>query len=217
MNGQVSTLRRRRHAERAPPRLAPAAAHAARAGAAGHADHPGLPLGKSTRTGLLAWLLVGLALYWLYEGMGYRPLLLLQLFIFSTAATLLSAKLLLVIVDVNRVTFLRTLARGLILLGAACAGIEPAGDVVPARSIPTDRTAGLAATLHVARQPDRTTDGSRGNVTASISLGANGDPHRTRCVRTLTPSARRHALSWLPLLPRWCECVVSFSCRLSFR
>jgi hypothetical protein len=81
-----------------------------------------LPLGKSTRTGLLAWLLVGLALYWLYQGMGYRPLLLLQLFIFSTAATLLSAKLLLVIVDVNRVTFLRTLARGLILLGAACAG-----------------------------------------------------------------------------------------------
>jgi hypothetical protein len=54
--------------------------------------------------------------------MGYRPLLLLQLFIFSTAATLLSAKLLLVIVDVNRVTFLRTLARALILLGAACAG-----------------------------------------------------------------------------------------------
>jgi hypothetical protein len=81
-----------------------------------------LPLGKSTRTGLLAWLLVGLALYWLYQGMGYRPLLLLQLFIFSTAATLLSAKLLLVIVDVNRVVFLRTLARGLIMLGAACAG-----------------------------------------------------------------------------------------------
>jgi hypothetical protein len=81
-----------------------------------------LPLGKSTRTGLLAWLLVGLALYWLYQGMGYRPLLLLQLFIFSTAATLLSAKLLLVIVDINRVTFLRTLARALIMLGAACAG-----------------------------------------------------------------------------------------------
>lgn len=81
-----------------------------------------LPLGQSTRTGLLAWLLVGLALYWLYEGMGYRPLLLLQLLIFSTAATLLSAKLLLVIVDVNRVTFLRIVARWLILLGAACAG-----------------------------------------------------------------------------------------------
>src|SRR5215207_3959720 len=81
-----------------------------------------LPLGQSTRTGLLAWLLVGLALYWLYQGMGYRPLLLLQLLIFSTAATLLSAKLLLVIVDVNRVNILRIAARWLIMLGAACAG-----------------------------------------------------------------------------------------------
>jgi hypothetical protein len=81
-----------------------------------------LPLGHSTRTGMLAWLLVGLALYWLYEGMGYRPLLLLQLVIFSTAATLLSAKLLLVIVDVNRVNVLRIMARWLIMLGAACAG-----------------------------------------------------------------------------------------------
>lgn len=86
-----------------------------------------LPLGQSTRTGMLAWLLVGLALYWLYEGMGYRPLLLLQLLIFSTAATLLSAKLLLVVVDVNRVAFLRTLARWLIMLGAAVAGINLIG------------------------------------------------------------------------------------------
>ena len=81
-----------------------------------------LPLGTSTRTGLLAWLLVALALYWLYQGMGYRPLLLLQLLIFSTAATLLSAKLLLVIVDVNRVNILRIAARWLIMLGAGCAG-----------------------------------------------------------------------------------------------
>jgi hypothetical protein len=81
-----------------------------------------LPLGTSTRTGLLAWLLVALALYWLYQGMGYRPLLLLQLLIFSMAATLLSAKLLLVIVDVNRVNILRIAARWLIMLGAACAG-----------------------------------------------------------------------------------------------
>jgi hypothetical protein len=86
-----------------------------------------LPLGTSTRTGLLAWLLVGLALYWLYEGMGYRPLLLLQLVIFSTAATLLSAKLLLVIVDVNRVNVLRIMARWLIMLGAACAGANLLG------------------------------------------------------------------------------------------
>ena len=76
-----------------------------------------LPLGQSSRTGILAWLLVALALYWLSEGMGYRPLLLLQLLVFSIAATLLSAKVLLVIVDVNRVTFLRTTARALVLLG----------------------------------------------------------------------------------------------------
>ncbi len=80
-----------------------------------------LPLGHSTRTGILAWLLVALALYWLSEGMGYRPLLLLQLLIFSIAASLLSAKVLLVIVDVNRVNFLRWTARWLIMLGAAFA------------------------------------------------------------------------------------------------
>jgi hypothetical protein len=80
-----------------------------------------LPLGQSTRIGLLAWLLVGLALYWLYEGMGYRPLLLLQLMLFSGAAALLSTKLLLVAVDVHRLTVLRYVARGLILVGAGCA------------------------------------------------------------------------------------------------
>lgn len=79
------------------------------------------PLGQSTRTALLAWLLVGLALYWLYAGMGYRPLLLLQLMLFSTAAALLSTKLLLVVIDINRLTVLRYLARGLILVGAGCA------------------------------------------------------------------------------------------------
>jgi len=79
------------------------------------------PLGQSTRTALLAWLLVGLALYWLYAGMGYRPLLLLQLMLFSTAAALLSAKLLLVVIDINRLTVLRYIARGLILVGAGCA------------------------------------------------------------------------------------------------
>jgi hypothetical protein len=80
-----------------------------------------LPLGQSTQTGLLAWVLVGLALYWLYAGMGYRPLLLLQLMLFSGAADLLSAKLLLVAVDVHRLTVLRYAARGLILVGAGCA------------------------------------------------------------------------------------------------
>jgi hypothetical protein len=89
-----------------------------------------LPLGQSTRTGILAWLLVALALYWLAQGMGYRPLLLLQLLVFSTAATLLSAKVLLVIVDVNRVNFLRWSARWLIMLGAALAVANLVGMIV---------------------------------------------------------------------------------------
>ena len=38
-----------------------------------------LPLGMSSQTGLLAWLLVVLGFYWLYAGLGYRPLLLAQL------------------------------------------------------------------------------------------------------------------------------------------
>ncbi len=80
-----------------------------------------LPLGKSTRTGLVAWLLVGLAMYWLYAGMGYRPLLLLQLMLFSSAAALLSTKLLLVAIDIDRLMVLRYAARGLILVGAGCA------------------------------------------------------------------------------------------------
>jgi hypothetical protein len=81
-----------------------------------------LPLGQSTRIGLLAWMLVALALYWLYAGMGYRPLLLLQLLLFSGAAALLSAKLLLVAIDVPRWSALRYVARGMILVGAGLAG-----------------------------------------------------------------------------------------------
>jgi hypothetical protein len=80
-----------------------------------------LPLGQSTRIGIVAWLLVGLALYWLYAGMGYRPLLLLQLMLFSSAAALLSTKLLLVAIDIRTLTVLRHVARGLILVGAGCA------------------------------------------------------------------------------------------------
>ncbi|HEX3275568.1 MAG TPA: hypothetical protein VHR43_11980 [Gemmatimonadales bacterium] len=89
-----------------------------------------LPLGTSTRIGMLAWLLVMLALYWLFHGMGYRPLLLLQLGIFSVAATLLSAKILLVIVDVNQVNFLRVVARWLIMLGGICAGANLIGMLI---------------------------------------------------------------------------------------
>jgi hypothetical protein len=79
-------------------------------------------LGRSTRTAIFAWLLVGLALYWMYAGMGYRPLLLVQLLLFSTAAALLSVKLLLVAVTIDSLTVLRWIARYLIMAGAVCAG-----------------------------------------------------------------------------------------------
>jgi hypothetical protein len=92
------------------------------------ADLPGL--GRSTRTAILAWLLVGLALYWMYAGMGYRPLLLVQLLLFSTAAALLSVKLLLVAVTIDSLTVLRWLARYLIMAGAVCAGANLTGMLV---------------------------------------------------------------------------------------
>lgn len=84
-------------------------------------------LGRSTRTAILAWLLVGLALYWMYAGMGYRPLLLVQLLLFSTAAALLSVKLLLVAVTIDSLTILRWMARYLIIAGAVCAGANLTG------------------------------------------------------------------------------------------
>ena len=87
-------------------------------------------LGKSTRTAILAWLLVGLALYWMYAGMGYRPLLLVQLLLFSTAAALLSVKLLLVAVTIDSLTVLRWMARYLIIAGAVCAGANLTGMLV---------------------------------------------------------------------------------------
>jgi hypothetical protein len=89
-----------------------------------------LPLGMSSQTGLLAWLLVVLGFYWLYAGLGYRPLLLAQLLCFSAAATLLSAKVLLVIVDVHSLTVLRYVATGLILVGAAGAVANLGGMLV---------------------------------------------------------------------------------------
>lgn len=88
-------------------------------------DLPGL--GRSTRTAILAWLLVGLALYWMYAGMGYRPLLLVQLLLFSTAAALLSVKLLLVAVTIDSLTILRWMARYLIIAGAVCSGANLTG------------------------------------------------------------------------------------------
>jgi hypothetical protein len=83
-----------------------------------------LPLGQTTRTSMLAWLLVAMALYWLYAGLGYRALLLTQLALFSVAAALLSVKLLLVGVGVHRLSVLRRTAKALILVGAGCAGVN---------------------------------------------------------------------------------------------
>ena len=87
-------------------------------------------LGRSTRTAIFAWVLVGLALYWMYAGMGYRPLLLVQLLLFSTAAALLSVKLLLVAVTIDSLTALRWMARYLIMAGAVCAGANLTGMLV---------------------------------------------------------------------------------------
>jgi hypothetical protein len=81
-----------------------------------------LPLGHGSRIGLLAWMLVALALYWLYAGMGYRPLLLLQLLLFSGAAAFLTARILLGVADVSELGLLRAAARGMILIGAGLAG-----------------------------------------------------------------------------------------------
>ena len=83
-----------------------------------------LPLGQTTRTSLLAWLLVAVAFYWLYAGLGVRPLLLLQLFLFSAAAALLTAKLVLVGMGVLRLSLLRRVARVLILIGAGSAVVN---------------------------------------------------------------------------------------------
>lgn len=77
-----------------------------------------LPLGQTTRTGLLAWLLVALSLYWLYSGLGYRPLLLLQLGLFSAAAMFLATKAGLVLFGVNALSILRRTGKLMIILGA---------------------------------------------------------------------------------------------------
>jgi hypothetical protein len=83
-----------------------------------------LPLGQTSRTGLFAWLLVVLAVYWLYAGLGYQALLLLQLVIFSAAAVLLTTKVALVLVGIDRLTILRITARWLIVAGAGLAVVN---------------------------------------------------------------------------------------------
>ncbi len=79
------------------------------------------PGGETTRVGLLAWLLVALALYWLYAGLGYQPVLLTQLMLFSAAAALLTTKAALVIVGIGGIPVLRWSARVLIILGTLLA------------------------------------------------------------------------------------------------
>jgi hypothetical protein len=83
-----------------------------------------LPLGQTTRTGILAWILVGISLYWLYAGLGYRALLLLQVLIFSIATTLLVLKAGLVVLGVEGFDAVRLIARWLILAGGFCAGLN---------------------------------------------------------------------------------------------
>jgi hypothetical protein len=79
------------------------------------------PGGETTRVGLLAWLLVGLALYWMYAGLGYQPVLIAQLLVFSAAAALLTTKAALILVGVAQVKVLRYSARALIIIGAMLA------------------------------------------------------------------------------------------------
>jgi hypothetical protein len=83
-----------------------------------------LPLGETTRAGLLTVLLLGIALYWLFTDMGYRPLLLFQLVFFSTALVFLSAKVFLVGIGVHSLSILRRTAIWLDILGALCAGVN---------------------------------------------------------------------------------------------
>ena len=81
-------------------------------------------LGSTSKTGILAWLLVVAAMYWLYEGLGYRPVLLVQLLLFSAAAALLTTKVALVLVGIHRLGILRRVASALILIGAALAALN---------------------------------------------------------------------------------------------
>ncbi len=89
-----------------------------------------LPLGSTSKTSVLAWLLVVLALYWLSSGLGYRPLLLVQLILFSAAATVLTAKIVLVAIDIRAFSILRRTARALIYAGLGCAALNLGGMLI---------------------------------------------------------------------------------------
>lgn len=86
-----------------------------------------LPLGATTRIAILTWLLVAIAIYWLYAGLGYRGLLLLQLALFSAAATVITVKGLLVVAGVEGFGALRWIARVLVVAGAFCAAANLGG------------------------------------------------------------------------------------------
>jgi hypothetical protein len=89
-----------------------------------------LPLGSTSKTSVLAWLLVVLALYWLYSGLGYRPLLLVQLMLFSVAAVVLTAKIALVAVDIKAFSILRRTAQALLYAGLGCAALNLGGMMI---------------------------------------------------------------------------------------
>jgi hypothetical protein len=82
------------------------------------------PLGPTGARAVLGSLLVVLSLYWLLAGYGYRPLLIIQVAAFSVAVVLLATKVGLVLLGVERLSILRRLGQGLILLGAGCGGIN---------------------------------------------------------------------------------------------
>ena len=122
-----------------------------------------LPLGRGTRTGIFAWLLVALALYWMWAGMGYRPLLLCQLLFFSAAAALITAKLLMVAVSIEGLVIMRDMSRLLIQAGRALrrrqpgrdahrAHLQEVGERLAASAAPAG---GPAASQHLPRVPPR--------------------------------------------------------------
>lgn len=99
-----------------------------------------LPLGPTARFGILAWLMVGVALYWMLADLGTHSLLKIQLLLFSLAASALSAKAFLVWIGIRRMGLLRDSAIGLLALGGVCAtanllfllfGLLPKGPKAP--------------------------------------------------------------------------------------
>jgi hypothetical protein len=67
-------------------------------------------------------LLLALALYWLYAGLGFRPWLLIQVVIFSSAVAFLMLKVLLVAIGIRELEILREAGKGLIIAGGVAAG-----------------------------------------------------------------------------------------------